>query len=201
MKSQCEIPADLARSKAALERAINRGRSAKWQLRLWSQFVKTRDGHRCLCCDSCDNIQSHHIVRRTRFPAAALDTGNGITLCRACHALVHAEFNRKPNPALPMSAAQGDDQDEWSFLFGLLVDDANDQGLAHDDYYRVSDALLVFSVDCQGYAALSEALATGEISQVRFMHEIWRAMPEKFYGDLGTAIGREIIAARLTTHR
>lgn len=195
------MSADLAKSKATLEQAINRCRSVKWQLRLWSRFIKMRDGYRCLCCGSGDNIQSHHIVRRARFPVAALDTGNGITLCRSCHALVHAEFNRKPNPALPMSAAQGDDQDEWSYLFGLLVDDANDRGFVHDDLYFVSDALRDFSADCQGYVSLRDALASGEISRVRFMHEIWRAMPKQYYGDLATIIAREILTARLTTHR
>lgn len=189
--------ADLARSKAALERAVSRGRSAKWQLRLWSRFIKARDGHRCLCCGCAEDIQSHHIVRRTRFPRAALDTGNGVTLCRACHARVHAQFNRKPDPACPMSAEQGDDQDEWSFLFGLLMDDATARGLAHDDCYFVGDALLDFSVSRQGYVPLLEGLATGSMSRIRFMHEVWRAMPEPFYENLATALGEELLAARI----
>lgn len=132
--------------RAALERAIAKGRSAGWLHRLWSHFVKTRDGGRCLNCGQERGIQAHHVMRRTLVPFAALELGNGISLCRQCHRLVHAEFNGRLDPALPMGAAQGDDQDEWSTLFGMLMDDATKRGLEHDELYFLSDELLRFSV-------------------------------------------------------
>jgi hypothetical protein len=186
---------EIARRRAALERAIARGCSAGWLLRLWSRFVKVRDGGRCLNCEQEDGIQAHHVMRRTLVPFAALELGNGISLCRPCHRLVHARFNRRPDAALPMGAAQGDDQDEWSFLFGMLMDDATKRGLAHDTLYFLSDELLLFSLAYQGYEPLLEAVADGELSRLRFMHEVWRAMPEHFYVDLASELGAELLAA------
>ncbi|OMJ31734.1 endonuclease [Sphingomonas sp. Sph1(2015)] len=186
---------EIIRRRAALERAIAGGRSVGWLHRLWSRFVKTRDGDRCLNCGQKDGIQAHHVMRRTLVPFAGLELGNGISLCRPCHKLVHAMFNGRPNPALPMGAAQGDDQEEWSFLFGILMDDATKRGLVHDELYFLSDELLHFSVAYQGYEPLLEAVADGEFSRLRFMHEIWRAMPEHFYVDLASELGAELLAA------
>jgi hypothetical protein len=87
-----------------------------------------------------------------------------------------------------MGAEQGDDQNEWSFLFGILMDDAISRGLPQNEFYYISDAVLDFSVSYQGYVELREAVEAGEISRLRFMHEIWRAMPERFYEDLVTGI-------------
>lgn len=167
--------------KNALEKAIEKKRSAKWLLRLWGRFIKTRDEFRCLCCESVERIQAHHIIRKTLYPWGALDLGNGITLCPQCHNRVHAEFNRKPDISLPIGAEQGDDQDEWSFLFGLLVDDAVQRGLPQSEFYHLGDHIMEFSVACQGYEHLRESVKRGEISRIRFAHEIWRAMPETFY--------------------
>jgi hypothetical protein len=191
-KQDCEI----VRRRAALERAIARGCSAEWLLRLWSRFVKARDGGRCLNCEQQDGIQAHHIMRRTLVPFAALELGNGISLCRPCHRLVHARFNGRPDPALPMGASQGDDQDEWSFLFGILMDDATKRGLAHNELYHLSDDLLRFSLAYQGCGPLLHSVADGVLSRLRFMHEIWRAMPEQFYVDLASQLGAELLAAR-----
>ena len=157
--------------------------------------MKVRDGGRCLNCEQEDGIQAHHVMRRTLVPFAALELGNGISLCRPCHRLVHARFNRRPDAALPMGAAQGDDQDEWSFLFGMLMDDATKRGLAHDTLYFLSDELLLFSLAYQGYEPLLEAVADGELSRLRFMHEVWRAMPEHFYVDLASELDAELLAA------
>jgi hypothetical protein len=72
---------ELHARKVALVMAIEKRRSNKWLLRLWGRFVKTRDAFRCVCCESQNKIQAHHIVRKTLYPWAYLDTGNGITLC------------------------------------------------------------------------------------------------------------------------
>jgi hypothetical protein len=188
---------EIIHRRAALERAIARGCSAGWLLRLWSRIVKARDGGRCLNCGKTEGIQAHHVMRRTLVPFAALDLGNGISLCRPCHRLVHAKFNGRPDSALPMGAAQGDDQDEWSFLFGLLVEDATRRGLPQDELYFLSDPVIHFSLGYQGFRPISEAVADGSLSRLRFMHEIWRAMPERFYVDLASEIGTVLLTTKL----
>lgn len=176
--------AEILIRRSSLAAAIERKRSAKWLLRLWSQFIKTRDAFRCLCCASTARIQAHHIIRKTLYPWGALDHGNGITLCPECHRRVHAEFNGKPDMSLPLGAEQGDDQDEWSFLFGLLFEDAAQRGLPESEFYHLSDHIMEFSVAYQGYGDLHEAVKRGAISRLRFAHEIWRVMPEEFYTNI-----------------
>ncbi|WP_410017557.1 HNH endonuclease [Pseudomonas sp. 20S_6.2_Bac1] len=56
-----------------------------------------RDGFRCVHCESRHGIQAHHIFRRVTFPEGKYELGNGITLCRVCHKLLHSEFNRRPH--------------------------------------------------------------------------------------------------------
>ncbi len=46
---------------------------------------------------------------------------------------------------------------------------------------KVGDHIMEFSVACQGYEELRESVVQGEISRIRFAHEIWRIMPETFY--------------------
>jgi hypothetical protein len=54
-----------------LEQAIDAGLNRTRCLRRWSEFIRERDGHRCVNC------------RSTRNP------GNGITLCKPCHQQIH----------------------------------------------------------------------------------------------------------------
>jgi len=168
----------------ALKKAIEKGCSTKWVARLWSRYVKTRDSYRCLCCESNDRIEAHHVIRKTLYPSGCFETGNGITLCSECHRKVHAEFNGRPDLSLPLGAEQGDDQDEWAFLFGLLYDDATRRGLDEDEFYFLGDHVLDFSVCCQGYEEFRELVLRGEMSRLRFAHEIWRLMPKPWYTNL-----------------
>lgn len=170
--------------KLALKAGIEKDRSAKWLLRLWSRCIKTRDLYRCVCCGSTQAIQAHHIVRKVLYPWGAFDTGNGVSLCHECHRRVHATFNRRPNMSLPLGAEQGDDQDEWAFLFGLLRDDAVSRGLDEDEFYHLGDDMLTFFMRCQGFNELHEKVMSGGMSRLRFAHEVWRAMPEAWYRNL-----------------
>lgn len=166
----CVTAEDLAATRArkhALATAIERKCSGKWLLRLWSRFIKTRDAFRCLCCESPERIQAHHVIRKTLYPWGALELGNGVTLCPECHRRVHAEFNGRPDLSLPLGAEQGDDQDEWAFLFGLLLDDAVRRGLPEDEFYYLGDHIIEFSMACQGYEDLRESVRQGEMSRIR----------------------------------
>jgi uncharacterized protein YlaI len=174
----------------ALAAAIAKNRSSKWILRLWSRYIKTRDLFKCVCCDSNRGIQAHHIIRKTLYPMGMYELGNGITLCHECHARVHAEFNGRPDLTLPLGAEQGDDQDEWAFLFGLLRDAAIQRSLCEDEFYYLGDHMLKFFVRCQGYEALHESVLRGEMSRIRFAHEIWRPMPEAWYSNFASEVVR-----------
>lgn len=179
--------------KRALAIAIERRRSSKWLLRLWSRFIKTRDAFRCLCCDSREGIQAHHIIRRTRYPLGALELGNGVTLCPECHKRVHAEFNGRPNLLLPIGIEQGDDVDEWSFLFGILYDDAIRRGVPEDEFYHLGDQILEYSMSYQGYREFRFSVEQENMSRIRFAHEIWRIAPEGFYEDLASNIAMVLL--------
>lgn len=172
-------PSRIRLRKLALNAAVEKQCSAKWVLRQWSRFIKERDSYRCVCCESEASIQAHHIVRKTLYPWGAVETGNGITLCRECHRRVHEKSNGRADLSVPLGEA--DDQDEWAFLFGLLFDDAQRRGLDQNEFYFLEDHMLKFFVNVQGYENLHGMVMRGEISRIRFAHEIWRVMPEAWY--------------------
>jgi len=49
--------------------------------------VLQRDGWRCQGCGASQNLQVHHLIRRSKLGADALD--NLITLCATCHQSQH----------------------------------------------------------------------------------------------------------------
>ncbi len=178
-KSSDSDPSRIRLCKLALNAAVEKQCSAKWILRQWSRFIKERDSYRCVCCESENGIQAHHIVRKTLYPWGALETGNGIILCRECHRRVHEKSNGRGDLSVPLGEA--DDQDEWAFLFGLLFDDAQRRGLDQNEFYFLEDHMLKFFVNVQGYDDLHGKVMRGEISRIRFAHEIWRVMPDAWY--------------------
>jgi hypothetical protein len=60
--------------------------------------------------------------------------------------------------------------------------------LAEDEFYPVGESITGFSVSVQGYPELYEQVQYGQLSQIRFAHEIWRVMPEQFYRHVFSAI-------------
>lgn len=110
--------------------------------------------------------------------------GNGITLCRLCHKKVHAEFNQRPDPSLPIGAEQGDSQDEWAFLFGLLYEDAINRNLGQDQFYYLNNETIEFFHRLQGYDELYYSASRGEMTRIRYAHEVWRWMPETWYTEI-----------------
>src|SRR5688500_18920342 len=94
-----------------LVNAVMRQRSERYCLRLWSEFIRIRDGRRCIVCHSINNLSAHHVLRKTFFAQARLQRGNGITLCEDCHREPHKVFNGRPDMRQPMDAEGGDDND------------------------------------------------------------------------------------------
>lgn len=165
----------------ALQEATKNARRKRTCLGLWSLFVRERDAHRCVACESTDGVSAHHIVRRTTFPGAELATGNGIALCSGCHGLVHATWNGSPRCGEPLNARGGDDQDTIASLFLELADDAVRGGLIRDDYYHLSDETLNLFKSYQGFP--HDVRLAG--LRVRQAYAIWRGAPVGFYERLG----------------
>lgn len=70
---------------------------------LQRRAVLLRDGRRCACCGSRERLQIHHIVAVSAEGATTVD--NLITLCRRCHALLHAG----------LLVIRGDARSGWTF--------------------------------------------------------------------------------------
>ncbi len=131
---------DTALSKLVV--ALARGRSIDYCHRLWSRFVRLRDGMRCVACHATRSIAAHHILRKSFLEQARFEPGNGISLCSTCHSELHAEFNRRPNLQLPMDAERGENIERMVELLEYLASDAQDRGLLGDRYYYLSDDYL-----------------------------------------------------------
>lgn len=137
----------LERLRDGLDRGLRRGRC----LRLWSEFIRERDGHRCVDCHSREHLSAHHICRKTFLSAAEFHTGNGITLCRECHGEAHRGFNARPDLSLPVDAQGGEKLHSAERFFSILTDDAVERGLMRDDFYFLSDNVLASLKHIQGY--------------------------------------------------
>jgi 5-methylcytosine-specific restriction endonuclease McrA len=64
-----------------------RVRLDRQEYEILGNLVFERDGWRCQSCGTSNNLQAHHITKRSRLGNDSLD--NSITLCFNCHAQVH----------------------------------------------------------------------------------------------------------------
>jgi hypothetical protein len=127
---------------AKLSVAVSTKRSEPYCLKLWSDFVRSRD-ERCLACGSKKLLSAHHVFRKSVVRAMRFATGNGITLCGSCHEEPHDVFNRKANLQLPMDAEGGENLELVLAFLHYLVEDARSRGLLRDDFYYFSDQDLI----------------------------------------------------------
>lgn len=141
------IELKLARLQAAVAFSASRGRC----LRLWSEFVRERDGHRCVDCHSRLGLSAHHICRKSFVDIAELQTGNGITLCASCHREAHHGFNGRPDLSFPVDAQNGEKLKGMERLYSILIDDAVERELMREEFYFLSDELLDCFKRMQGY--------------------------------------------------
>jgi hypothetical protein len=135
--------ADVAYEK--LRAAIKANRSHGTCLRHWSVFVRARDQWQCVICNSDRFISAHHICRKSFIYYASLDTGNGLTLCGACHQGVHEGYNGRPDFGLPMDAQGGEKIETMCALYGVLLGHAYERQAWCEEYYSVNvDVLRTF---------------------------------------------------------
>lgn len=134
-----------------LQDALRRGRPRDGCLRLWSNVIRERDGHRCVDCHARNRLTAHHTCRKSFLQAAEFQTGNGITLCHDCHKEMHRGFNARPDLSLPVDAQGGEKLAAAERLFSILTDDAVERNLMKDDFYFLSDTVLGSLKRMQGY--------------------------------------------------
>lgn len=134
-----------------LRASLATGLSRSTCLRRWSDFIRERDGHRCVDCHSPHRLSAHHICRKSLLEIAEFETGNGITLCSSCHRETHQGFNGRPNLDLPVDAQNGEKLRGMERLYSILIDDAVERDLMREDFYFLSDAVLMFFKRMQGY--------------------------------------------------
>jgi hypothetical protein len=127
---------------ARLHRALAEGASNARRLRCWSEFIRERDGNRCVDCHARRRLAAHHICRKSFLKTARFDTGNGITLCPDCHSEAHAGFNGRPDLSLPMDAQCSEKIEVMERLYSILATDAKERGILRDDFYFISDDAL-----------------------------------------------------------
>jgi hypothetical protein len=141
------ITAKLAKLQAVLASDLSRERC----LRRWSEFIRERDGHRCVDCHSRRHLSAHHICRKSFIAQAQFETGNGITLCRTCHKDIHQSFNARPDLSMPVDAQGGEKLALMERLYSILTDDAVERGLMREEFYFLGDQLLASFKRMQGY--------------------------------------------------
>ncbi|HEJ8099794.1 TPA: HNH endonuclease [Serratia marcescens] len=156
-----------------LHSSIDNQRANKTCLRRWSEFIRFRDGYRCVVCHSMSRVSAHHICRKSFLEEAKFYTGNGITLCIDCHKVAHKGFNGKADYNQPMDAQGGEKIEIMLELYGELINDAYERGLLCDEYYFLSDLVLCKFKLLQGYDPFSSFPGT----QLEQAYLIWRQCP------------------------
>lgn len=142
-----KVTSKLSKVQTALAQNLPRNQC----LRKWSEFIRERDGHRCVDCHSTRSIAAHHICRKSLLEEAQFQTGNGITLCSRCHKAVHHGFNGRPDLSLPVDAQGGEKLATMERLYSILTDDAVERGLLVEAFYFLSDSVLSTFKRMQGY--------------------------------------------------
>lgn len=151
-------------SRSKLIRALATNQSHRTCIRLWSIFVRTRDGNNCLQCESKQDLAAHHIFRKSFLPTAQYEPGNGITLCRGCHKELHSGFNGRPDMHLPMDAQGGEKAEDISMMLNLLVMKSREHKHHIEEWYYLSKSTLSTINLLQGFDSAMR-LDTSRIEQ------------------------------------
>ena len=61
----------------------------KYTYKKWKQKIFEEQGYYCQKCFSPNEIQIHHILKKSKYPALKYDTENGFVLCHKCHVEEH----------------------------------------------------------------------------------------------------------------
>jgi len=75
----------------AKDRKIDMGRK---NYRMWREAVFTRDGWKCIWCNSSDKLNADHIKPYSKYFELRYSIDNGRTLCESCHKLTNTYGNK-----------------------------------------------------------------------------------------------------------
>lgn len=131
---------------AAFVAGLNAGASDKGLLRRWSAVIRSRDDYRCVLCGDVERTAAHHICRKSFLAEARLLTGNGITLCGACHREVHAGFNGRPDLFEPMDAQGGEKIETLAYLYAELAEHQRRSTLPATYFFLSASVLAKFKM-------------------------------------------------------
>jgi hypothetical protein len=160
-------------ARARLVRALQRGKSNLACLRLWSTFVRLRDGNSCVHCECKQNLAAHHIFRKSFLTKAQFEPGNGITLCRKCHKELHCGFNGRPNMTLPMDAQGGEKAEDISIMLEMLIIKSRQHPSLTEEWYYLSDSTLATIGLLQGLDVTTRL----DVSRVEHAYIVWNQAP------------------------
>lgn len=187
-----EPAVDAARVEAAFSRlahAVTAGHGRGSCLRRWSEFIRLRDGLRCVDCHARSQLSAHHICRKSFIAHAQFDTGNGITLCRECHRDAHRGFNGSADLGLPVDAQDGEKLALMQRFYSILLDDAIERGMFRDEYYHLGDRILGSLRRMQGFG--DDVHFPGSRLEQAFLiiAETERPVLEAFFRESGVTLG------------
>ncbi|MBC3456911.1 HNH endonuclease [Pseudomonas mosselii] len=168
-----------------LENAVCSGRSNKYCLTLWSDFIRTRDEMRCVICESAHHLSAHHIIRKSFWKHLKFQTGNGITLCHTCHKEPHIGFNRRPDLNQPMDAEGGEKIDLFTGYLGALAIDSKIRNLLDERFYYFDDHALNAFKKLQG---ISEK-ANFKGRRIEQAYNIWSQTPRGMLNAIMKSLG------------
>lgn len=77
-----------------IERKERHVAHSRYEYRNWRRIVFERDNFTCQWCNKHNGyLEAHHIIAWSKEPKLRYEIENGITLCLACHKLVHSLKN------------------------------------------------------------------------------------------------------------
>ncbi len=179
------LKTDLSHIYDGLVKAVDGNRSNTYCLSLWSKFIRERDGHRCVICNSKNGLSAHHIIRKSFWKYLRYQTGNGITLCRVCHKDPHAGFNGRPDLNQPMDAQGGEKIDLFTGYLGALVIDSSRRNLFDEHLYYFSDKALHAFREIQGIP--DAAIFKGR--KIEQAYQIWNQTPRGMLEAIMQSVG------------
>ena len=106
---------------------------------LWSEIVKIKDGFRCQLCGKLDNLNSHHIIHKSRGKAIRHEIENGVCLCSGCHIFKIHKGDFIANAKLVKIVGQ----ERIDMLVNKL------QGIYKPDYYSIIENLKTIKINLQ----------------------------------------------------
>lgn len=182
-----------------LKNAVLNERSNTYCLKLWSKFIRERDGNCCVICNSKNRLSAHHVIRKSLWKNLRFQTGNGITLCHSCHKDPHEGFNQRPDLNQVMDAQGGEKIDLFTGYLGALVIDSAARNIYQEHYYFFDDFALEAFKKIQGIPDTAKF----DGRRIEQAYKIWNQTPrgilDAIMNSLGVSIAEDYVQNEIMT--